>query len=494
MKGKKGTLFSIALFLVIICAIVSSLIIINPEDFTSFILLVIAGVSSITIIIQLLFYLKNNHRYILEMNKGIIKTQKESLYYFPAPAIIMDEKNYIVWYNRFFEERVFSHKETYGKRLNEIIEIDVNKIYTKSGTVIKHDGRYYRVLASHCDNNNHNSLSMVYFEDISQFKALESEHYNSHPVVIILMIDNYDELLQDVKDSSKTQALIRLEKLLEGFMENTTGIIRRIANDKYFIIIEERHLKEIILKRFDILDKAREIMINDRFGLTLSIGVGRGGETISESEAFAKQALDMCLGRGGDQCAVKTTGGFEFFGGVSKGIEKQTKVKTRIIATALAELVDANDRIFVMGHKFGDLDSIGAAIGLCGAVRKMGKVSHVVVDPNKNLAKKLIKYISNSDSPDMFIKPEEALLQVNEKTLLIIVDTHNPDFVDSKELYEKVPHIVVIDHHRKMVNFISHAVIFHICIRNGGRAYSVFWRKMQDFCPSGRGFACRNYA
>ena len=173
-------------------------------------------------------------------------------------------------------------------------------------------------------------------------------------------------------------------------MENTTGIIRRIANDKYFIIIEERHLKEIILKRFDILDKAREIMINDRFGLTLSIGVGRGGETISESEAFAKQALDMCLGRGGDQCAVKTTGGFEFFGGVSKGIEKQTKVKTRIIATALAELVDANDRIFVMGHKFGDLDSIGAAIGLCGAVRKMGKVSHVVVDPNKNLAKKLV--------------------------------------------------------------------------------------------------------
>jgi len=359
-----------------------------------------------------------------------------------------------------FEERVFSEKDAYGEFLTSLIDIDMFKIYTKSGAVIKHDGRFYRVVANRPKDENV-KLSMVYFEDISQFKALEQEHYLSHPSVILIMIDNYEDLLQNVKESEKAHIIVQLEKLLENFMDKTTGVLRRISSDRFVSVIEERHLKEMLDKRFDILDKARAILVNERLCVTLSIGVGRGGKTLSESEVFAKQSLDMALGRGGDQCAVKTLNGFEFFGGVSKGIEKHTKVKTRIIATAMKELIDANENIFIMGHRFGDLDSVGAAVGICAVIKKMNKRSFVVVDPEKNLAKKLIKYIQENDIKDMFISPEDAISQVNDKTLLIIVDTHNPDFVDSRELYEKVKQVVVIDHHRKMVNFIDHAVIFH---------------------------------
>ena len=460
MKGKSGFALKFTIFLMIVCSVTASILLINPDEMKSLFPLYLVCAISIALIIQMILIFKNIRRYILKMDRDIAVTEKESLYNFPAPTIIIDENNFVVWYNKLFEERVLTEKEAFGNNLTELLDIDINRTYTKNGIVIKHDGRYYRVVATR-PQNERIKLSMVYFEDISQFKALEHEHFSSRPCVVIMMIDNYDDLLTNTKESEKAHILVQIETLLEKFMEPTTGILRRIGNDRFVAIIEERHIQEMVLKRFEILDKAREIMVDDRLYVTLSMGVGRGGSTLSENEVLAKQALDMSLGRGGDQCSLKTSNGFEFFGGVSKGIEKRTKVKTRIIATALAELVEANDNIFIMGHKFGDLDSIGSAIGLCGAIRKMKKRSFVVVDTHKNLAKKLIKYIQDSDIKDMFISPDEALGQINDKSLLIIVDTHNPEFVDSTEVYEKVKQVVVIDHHRKMVNFIDNAVIFY---------------------------------
>lgn len=460
MKGKIGLLIKLAIFALIAISVGMSLTFIDVNDNKTFIPFGVTFIVSLTALIQLLIAQKNLKKYVLRMDKDIVQTQRESLYYFPAPTIIIDEDSVIVWYNRLFEERVFSEKEAYGESLTSLIDVDISKLYTKSGVIIIHDGRYYRVVATH-NKDNMNNLSMVYFEDISQFKALEKECFLSHPSVILMMIDNYEDLLQNVKESEKAHVIVEIEKLLENFMEKTTGVLRRISNDRFVIVVEERHLQDMIAKRFDILDKARAITVGERLCVTLSIGVGRGGSTLCESELFAKQSLDMALGRGGDQCAVKTINGFEFFGGISKGIEKHTKVKTRIIATALTELISSNESVYIMGHRFGDLDSIGSAVGLCAVIRKMGKQAWVAVDPEKNLAKKLIDYVRENDKSDIFIPPDEAVSHFDEKSLLIIVDTHNPDFVDSKELYEKAKQIVVIDHHRKMVNFISHALIFH---------------------------------
>lgn len=460
MKRNNGFVLKLTVFLLALCSMAASLLLVKKDDNKSWLFFAVTCVISLALLIEIFVVSRNVRRYILKMDKDIALTQKESLYYFPAPTIIIDENSVIVWYNKLFEERVFTDKEAYGQKLTTLLNVDINRIYTKNGAVLKHDGRYYRVIGTRSQNPELN-LSMVYFEDISQFKALEYEHFNSRPCVVLLMIDNYEDMLSNVKESEKAHILVQIETLLEKFMEPTTGILRRNSNDKFVAVIEERHIQEMIDKRFDILDKARQIMVNERLSVTLSMGVGRGGETLSESELFAKQALDMSLGRGGDQCSVKTATGFEFFGGVSKGIEKHTKVKTRIIATALAELIEGNDKIFIMGHRFGDLDSAGSSVGLCGAIRKLGKESYVVIDPHKNLAKQLINHIKTNDIKDMFLSPEDALNFIGEKTLLIIVDTHNPDFVDSKELYEKCKHVVVIDHHRKMVNFIDKAVIFY---------------------------------
>ena len=460
MKRNNGFILKLTVFLLALCSMAASLLLVKNDDNKSWLFFAVTCVISLALLIEIFVISRNVSRYIFKMDKDIALTQKESLYYFPAPTIIIDENSVIVWYNKLFEERVFTDKEAYGQKLTALLNVDINRIYTKNGAVLKHDGRYYRVIGTRSQDPELN-LSMVYFEDISQFKALEYEHFSSRPCVVLLMIDNYEDMLSNVKESEKAHILVQIETLLEKFMEPTTGILRRNSNDKFVAVIEERHIQEMIEKRFDILDKARLIMVNERLSVTLSMGVGRGGETLSESELFAKQALDMSLGRGGDQCSVKTATGFEFFGGVSKGIEKHTKVKTRIIATALAELIEGNEKIFIMGHRFGDLDSAGSSVGLCGAIRKLGKESYVVIDPHKNLAKQLINHIKENDIKDMFLSPEEALNHIGEKTLLIIVDTHNPDFVDSKVLYEKCRHVVVVDHHRKMVNFIDKAVIFY---------------------------------
>ena len=169
---------------------------------------------------------------------------------------------------------------------------------------------------------------------------------------MLIVIDNYEELLQNAKDSEKVQVISEIERAIENFIGDTAGLLRKLEKDKFVAVVEERYMRRIIDSKFDILDKVRSIVAGDRMPATLSIGIGRDGDSLSEAENMAKQALDMALGRGGDQAALKTQKGFEFYGGVSKGIEKRTKVKTRIVASALSELIENSDSAVLMGHQF----------------------------------------------------------------------------------------------------------------------------------------------
>jgi c-di-AMP phosphodiesterase-like protein len=302
---------------------------------------------------------------------------------------------------------------------------------------------------------------MLYFIDITNLKKRSEEYSLSRPSVMIIMIDNYDELMQNAKESEKSRLLGEIDSVLEDLMSKTSGVIKKLRYDRFFAVVEERHLKDMISGRFEFLQKAREILTNDGIAVTLSVGVGRESRSLSESESSALQALDMALGRGGDQVAIKTENGYDFYGGVSKGFEKRTKVKSRIVATALLELIEASEDVIVMGHKFSDLDCLGASIGLAQAVRAMGKNSSIAVDSEKSLATILIDHLNEQDVTGLFVHPDIALSNVTKNTLLIIVDTHNPQFVESFELYKACETVVVIDHHRKMVNFIGDAVIFY---------------------------------
>lgn len=384
-----------------------------------------------------------------------------SVHNFPMSAVIIDSAGRIVWTNGKFTEE-FPECCEYGKELSDITDIPAADFFTDNGVTITYKDSVYKVFARVPDEEEAKELTLLFFKNITDITALETEKKLSQPVVILFMVDGYEELISGCLESEKAHVSVQIDKLLEDFAGQTTGVLRKNASDRFIAVIEERHLQEILSNKVEILDKAREIFVNDRLNVTMSIGIGRTGKTLKESEQFARQALEMALGRGGDQAAVKTDNGFEFYGGVSKGVERHTKVKTRIIANSLLELVDNADRIFIMGHKYSDLDSVGSSVGLTCAIRNLGKSAWAVCDYSTSLAKVLIDRFPHVDGEEpLFREPSDAIEELTDNSLLIICDTHNPLIIESKELYEKAKKVVVIDHHRKMVNYIDNAVIFH---------------------------------
>lgn len=384
-----------------------------------------------------------------------------SVHSFPMSAVIIDSAGRIVWTNGKFTEE-FPDCCEYGMELSDITDIPPADFFTDDGITVRYKDKVYKVFARIPDENEAKELTLLFFKNITDITALETEKKLSQPVVILFMVDGYEELISGCLESEKAHVSVQIDKLLEDFAGQTTGVLRKNASDRFIAVIEERHLQEILRNKVEILDKAREIFVNDRLNVTMSIGIGRTGKTLKESEQFARQALEMALGRGGDQAAVKTDNGFEFYGGVSKGVERHTKVKTRIIANSLLELVDNADKIFIMGHKYSDLDSVGSSVGLTCAIRNLGKSAWAVCDYSTSLAKVLIDRFPHVDGEEpLFTEPADAMEELTDNSLLIICDTHNPLIIESKELYEKAKKVVVIDHHRKMVNYIDNAVIFH---------------------------------
>lgn len=410
---------------------------------------------------------RNLHQFVTEMESQLNVTERDSLYKFPAPAVIIDSEGIIVWYNIAFGENVYSG-DAFGVDIRTIIDIDLEKVMSDKDTTIDFEASHFRISAVTTDKTDSESklisaLTLLYFEDISDLINLQAEMNNLRPSVMIISIDNFEELLSDEKESEKSNILIQIEKLLETYLEEKHGILRKLAPDRFFAVAEDRYINAMINDKFKILEEVRAIPVSGKTPITLSIGVGVGLIDLEESEQFARQALEMAQGRGGDQAAVKRDDGYEFFGGVSKGIEKHTKVKTRIVAAALTDMIDAASSVFIMGHRNGDMDSIGSGAGLCGAIRilKPDIPANMVV--GSNLAKSVIDRLEENltDEEPVFISPEEALGRMDENSLLIIVDTNNKDILDSPEVYAAAKQIVVIDHHRQVVNYIDNAVIFH---------------------------------
>ena len=404
---------------------------------------------------------RKTFQYYARIDDELESKMHMSVHSFPMSAVIIDSAGRIVWTNGKFTEE-FPECCEYGMELSNITDIPPADFFTDDGITVRYKDSVYKVFARIPDEDEAKELTLLFFKNITDITALETEKKLSQPVVILFMVDGYEELISGCLESEKAHVSVQIDKLLEDFAGQTTGVLRKNASDRFIAVIEERHLQEILRNKVEILDKAREIFVNDRLNVTMSIGIGRTGKTLKESEQFARQALEMALGRGGDQAAVKTDNGFEFYGGVSKGVERHTKVKTRIIANSLLELVDNADKIFIMGHKYSDLDSVGSSVGLTCAIRNLGKSAWAVCDYNTSLAKVLIDRFPHVDGEEpLFTEPADAMEELTDNSLLIICDTHNPLIIESKELYEKAKKVVVIDHHRKMVNYIDNAVIFH---------------------------------
>ncbi len=378
---------------------------------------------------------------------------------FPMPVIVVGDDREIIWYNELFEQGVIGGEELLGMDFDQINTLKLEQFCTPNGQLIHYGGKSY-IAYGICDDLN-DKVYTLYFSDTTELQQTADEYVASRPVVMLILIDNYEELLQTAKESEKSQLLGQIDILLEEFISRTTGVIRKLDRDRFIAVIEERHLSQFVKERFQILDKARQLQDVHKYPVTLSIGIGRGGKNMAEAEVWARQAVDMALGRGGDQVAIKTGTGFEFFGGVSKGVEKRTKVKTRIIASAMAELIANSENVIVMGHRFGDLDSIGASIAMAKAVRAMGKPAVVCVNRARNLANCLLEREEQVGVEHLFAEEAEALQLITPHTLVMIMDTHNPGMLESVAVYQGCKTVVVIDHHRMMVNRIDNAMIFY---------------------------------
>lgn len=460
MKNKFPAALFVVQLLLLADVAVFAVLLHKYNDWLSVVCLVPAVLLIILGLIVYAVFTKNSFRHISKMNKHLENSAAEYMNKLPAPVAVIDENKNFVWFNQIFTEKISLGQDVYGLDFEGFVSIDINNLLSEGFAVCHINGCIYKISAEKYDKMNM-SFHVLYFQDQTDYYTVKKKSDDSHQNVVIITIDNYDEIMQNAKESVKSQTSLETEKIIENFMLSTKGLVKKTSSNTFYAIIENCNMKKVIDEKFKILDEARSIKISDNYPITFSIGVGLGADSLQESEKIAKQCIDMALGRGGDQAVIKTENGYRFFGGVSKGIEKRSHAKTRVIANALQDIIRDSGKVFIMGHRFGDLDSVGASCGMAGAIRLLGKKAFVAVDRSKNLASHLISEIEDKTDDQLFITPGEAESYIEDRDLLIIVDTHNKDFLESRSLYDRAKNIVVIDHHRKTVNFIDDAVIFH---------------------------------
>ena len=380
-----------------------------------------------------------------------------SLAALPVAAALLDGDT-IVWYNAYFRDQVLGGQDAVQPPVQRYLPgFDPAVCARPHGQDLTANGYRFTGYASPVPGGAGGVL--VYLIDDTAYKNTLDEYTNSRPAYLNIVIDSYDELFTDMKDSEQAHELEAINRLLEEYFSHTTGFLRKVSNNRYIAVVEERDIRGMIQDRFDILDKVRALLPSGM--LTLSIGVGHGGKTLAECQEMARQSIDIALGRGGDQAAVKTADGFEFYGGVSHGVEKRSHVRSRIIAHALADQIRQSDSVIIMGHRMSDLDAVGSAIGVLRMCKMCNVPSVIAVQQNATLAGSLIDAFLDAGEGHNFIEPRETLGLITPDTLLIVVDTYQKYLLESKEIYEKCKRVVVIDHHRMAVGHIDNPILLY---------------------------------
>ena len=366
-------------------------------------------------------------------------------------------KDTIVWYNDSFREKILGGVDSYLIQSEKVLpDFDVEKSCGGEGFDVVVDGREYTVFSS--TPTDETKLWVSYFVDDTQYKVDQREYHLSRPVIMQIAVDTYDDVLKDLKESTRAQIMARLDQMIEDVVVKNNGLISKYGTSRYTVVVEERHYDNFTANNFSILAQAKTI--GGEHSVTLSIGVGKGGADFAENDALSRQALDMALGRGGDQAVIKTIDGYEFFGGNSRSVEKRSKVRSRIVANALKDIVLQSDNVLVMGHKMSDLDSVGSAVGMAAIVKALERKVHIVIDENRTLANNLIDWVKQEEGHEnLFITPERAQTMVDANTLLIIVDTHTAKMAEDTYICDLCRRKVIVDHHRKMVDYITDTVV-----------------------------------
>lgn len=401
------------------------------------------------------------HKSLDNIVDNLSSSDREVLEGIKMPVLVINAKRDIVWYSDIFRQYVLNGNDMLGRTVSAIIpEQQLEQLHSVGRCEVTVGKRYFNVYMN--IGLSGEGEEVYYFIDITKYRAIAREYARSRPSVMIIAIDNLNEIMNNAKDSQKAALTGEIERLLEDWASLSTGFLRKTGSNMFVMVVEEVHLKKYIDDGFNILKKVRTLKVLGISGATLSIGVGRGAKTLHESEIMAKQALDMALGRGGDHAVVKNISGeYEFYGGVSGGVEQRTKVRTRIIASSIKGMIASSENVFVMGHRYGDLDSLGSSIGVWKIARDLGKEAYILANRKHTLAGQLMERFDSEGNGEYIISAQRAEQLIKKRTLLIVVDTHRPDFLEYPDIYKKLNNIIVIDHHRKTVDHIDNAIIFY---------------------------------
>ena len=415
------------------------------------------SVLSVAVVIALSISFRGYIRAIVRSTADhIVGFNSQYLDKYKYPVVVSGDKGDIIWCNARFRKTICGGRSPEGDNINAYLPgYFIKDIADGEGVDVAIDGREFTVYAV----SNEEGGAVCHFIDNTDYKKTSREYHANMPCVALISFDNAEDFFTD-SDESYSNVAISVEANLQGWAIDYNALYKRLGNNRYMIVFRDADVEKMIAQKFPVLKNVRSISSN-RHIATISVGLCRGCKLVKDSEMNARKALEMALGRGGDQVAIIRDGSYEFFGGTAAATEKVSKVRMRVIANAVSRAVSDSDKVFIMGHRFSDLDCVGAAIGMqCIMDKSFKRYCKIVINREATMAKQLIDYASERLDSDIFITPEEAMRGLTAKTLLIIVDTHLKTSLESPELYEKCKKIVVIDHHRKAVNYINNALVF----------------------------------
>lgn len=456
MKQKQGLdLAAVILLLLIACAALAvPVALLSPKWLIAPAVLVVAALG-------VLWYQRRRLRTFVAKNLCSTDFENSRIQYsltgLPIPTMLIADGR-VLWYNTIFREEVLNGTDAVTRPIDRLFpELDLAVCSRPHGQDLSVGDKRFTAYAGAAKGSR--GANIVYLVDDTVYKQTLEEYTASRPACLIIVIDSYDELFDDMKDSEQAKELEAINSLLEAYIAKSTGFLRKISNSRYIAVVEERDIHWMLQERFEILDQVRAL--HPGGFTTLSIGVGHGGKTLQECHQMARESIDIALGRGGDQAAVKTVDGFEFYGGISHGVEKRSHVRSRIIANALCDLIKKSDSVIIMGHRMSDLDAIGSAIGALRICKICGVPAVIAVNSDATLAGPLLKTFIDAGEGHNFIPPDQTLDVITPRTLLIVVDTYQKRLLESQKIYEKCKRVVVIDHHRMAVGHIDNPLLLY---------------------------------
>ena len=407
--------------------------------------------------------------YIESITYETENAKNNTLMNFPLPiAVFRLADSVIVWGNDMFFDMCGEH----GTRMDASIARMVPQFSgkwllegkTQYPTLLELSGRKYQlhgnIIRSDKGDDQNAFMGITYWVDVTDYDKIRQEYEHTRPVAGIVIIDNLEEMIRNQPDRVKNDIRDAVEDKLKEWCDGFHGILRRYDRDRYLVMMERQDMERLRQEKFKITDEIHQVESPTGIGASISIGLGIDGENFGEVLQFADMASELALSRGGDQTVIKNSMSFEFYGGRGYEVEKRTKVKSRVMSNALAELVKDSSRVLVMGHRFADLDSVGAAVGVCCFARQFGVKSNIVIDMHHNAAQSLIESVRKApEYRDAFISPQEAMAKADSHTLLVVVDTNRPEQVEDRDLLLSCIRVAVIDHHRVAATYIQNVAL-----------------------------------